>query len=86
MQLVNKVKMKRVIVFMRYHESFSILKERNALRSSVRISHGSENFDFCCCFNGNQFRGFDGGSVKIKGAKTLHLSVVPSKHSVSYIG
>ena len=41
---------------------------------------------FCCCFNGNQFRGFDGGSVKIKGAKVLSLSVVPSKHSVSYIG
>ena len=33
-----------------------------------------------------QFRSFDGGSVRIKGAKTLYLPVVYSKHTVSYTG
>ena len=38
------------------------------------------------CFSARQFRSFDGGSVRIKGAKTLYLPVVYSKHAVSYTG
>ena len=33
-----------------------------------------------------QFRSFDGGSVRIKGTKTLYLPVVHSKHTASYTG
>ena len=35
------------------------------------------------CFSVRQFRSFDGGSVRIKGAKTLYLPVVYSKHTAS---
>ena len=38
------------------------------------------------CFSAHQFRSFDGGSVRIKGAKTLYLPVVHSKHTASYTG
>ena len=41
--------------------------------------YGSENFGFCCCFGRDHFQGFDSGSVRIKGAKTLYMSVVYSK-------
>ena len=34
---------------------------------------------FCCCFGRDHFQGFDSGSVRIKGAKTLYMSVVYSK-------
>ena len=34
----------------------------------------------------HHFRSFDGGSVTIKGVKTLYLSVVHSKHTASYTG
>ena len=35
-------------------------------------------------FLARQFRSFDGGSVRIKGAKTLYFPVVHSKHTASY--
>ena len=38
------------------------------------------------CFSARQFRSFDGVSVRIKGAKTLYLPVVHSKHTASYTG
>ena len=37
------------------------------------------------CFLALQFRSFDSGSVRIKGAKTLHLPVVHSKHTASRV-
>ena len=36
------------------------------------------------CFSARRFRSFEGGSVRIKGAKTLYLPVVHSKHTASY--
>ena len=38
------------------------------------------------CFLARQFRSFDRSSVRIKGAKTLYLPVVHSKHTASYTG
>ena len=38
------------------------------------------------CFSARQFRSFDRSSVRIKGAKTLYLSVVHSKHTAGYTG
>ena len=37
-------------------------------------------------FLARQFRSFDSGSVRIKGVKTLYLSVVHSKYTASYTG
>ena len=45
----------------------------------ITYAYGSENFGFCCCFGRDHFQGFDSGSVRIKGAKTLYMSVVYSK-------
>ena len=36
-------------------------------------------------FGGHQFRGFDGNSVRIKGAKTLYLSVLHTKHTANLL-
>ena len=38
------------------------------------------------CFSACQFRSSDGCSVGIKGAKTLYLPFVHSKHTASYTG
>ena len=38
------------------------------------------------CFSACQFRSSDGCSVRIKGAKTLYLPFVHSKHTASYTG
>ena len=38
------------------------------------------------CFLARQFQSFEGGSVRIKDAKTLYLPVVHSKHTASYTG
>ena len=38
------------------------------------------------CFSARQFRSFDGGSMRIKGAKTLYLPVVHSKRTARYTG
>ena len=46
-QLVNKVKIEQIIVFMGNRESAFLKKGMffsGTLRSSVRVSHGSENF------------------------------------------
>ena len=43
-----KVKMERIILFMRNRESAFAVSAASSQRSYVRISHGSENFDFCC--------------------------------------
>ena len=43
-----KVKMERTILFNAKLRIGIILFFGNELRSSVRISHGRENFDFCC--------------------------------------
>ena len=37
-------------------------------------------------FRWHQFQSFDDGSVRIKGTKTLYLSVIHSKHTASYTG
>ena len=52
MQLVNKVKMERITVFMRNRESAFWKKGMffdGDLLSSVRILHRTENLGFCCC-------------------------------------
>ena len=36
------------------------------------------------CSSARQFRSFDGGPVRIKGAKTFYFPVVHSKHTASY--
>ena len=50
----------------------------------MKIANG--HFERKYCFSARQFRSFDSGSVIIKGAKTLYLPVVYSKHTVSYTG
>ena len=49
------------------------------------IFYVRENHEEVKVFRRRQFRGFDGGSLRIKDAKTLYVSV-HSKHTASYTG
>ena len=62
--------------------TYRVKVERNIL--FVKITN--RYFERKLCFSASRFRSFDSGSVRIKGAETLHLPVVRSKHTARYTG
>ena len=71
--------MPKVTIFAMY----CIVSERITCTLFMKIVNNLEEKNV---FRRRQFQSFDGGSVRIKGVKTLYFPVVHSKHTASYTG